>query len=193
MGFRSPSISTAAIFLYQEAARFLLMFRCRLTGSSSSMLGRSDSRSKQVLEGTGKESLWPNMETIKSFERLLWKYVTETMWTFFLCSTDLDSLSCVSSTSILSTTAGSGHPSTGSREKLLPTVIRPRSITSAFWEVEDWGTTMSGAFSLTSIDRRKLFLAKSRTLEAAFSAAWAVAALRASFAVWKLLLKFWNK
>ncbi len=39
----------------------------------------------------------------------------------------LDSFSCVSSISILSMTAGSGRPSTGSREKLFPTVMRPRS------------------------------------------------------------------
>lgn len=49
MGFRSPSISIVAIFLYQEAARFLLMFRKRLTASSSSLLGRSNSRSTKVL------------------------------------------------------------------------------------------------------------------------------------------------
>lgn len=72
---------------------------------------------------------------------------------------------------MLSMMAGSGDPWTGSREKLLPTVISPRSITSALWEVEDWGMMMSGAFSLISMARRKLFWAKSRTLDAAFSAA----------------------
>ena len=49
---------------------------------------------------------------------------------------------------------------------------------------------MRGAFSLMSMERRKLFWAKSLMLEAAFSAAWAVATLNASLAVWKLLLKF---
>lgn len=49
MGFRSPSISTAAIFLYQDAARFLLMLRSRLTGSSSSMLDWPSAGSMQTL------------------------------------------------------------------------------------------------------------------------------------------------
>ena len=94
---------------------------------------------------------------------------------------------------MLSMTAGSGHPSTGRAEKLFPTVIRPRSTSSALWDTEDWGMTMRGAFSRTSMERRKLFWAKSRTLEAAFSAAWAVAALRASLAAWKWLVKFWRE
>lgn len=111
----------------------------------------------------------------------------------FRLKTDLDSFSCDSCTSMLSMTAGSEQPSTGRNEKLFLTVIRPRSITSAFWEVDDCGTMMSGAFSLVSKERRKLFWAKSRTLDAAFSAAWAVAALRASLAIWKLLLKFFRK
>ncbi|KAF3832057.1 hypothetical protein F7725_025722 [Dissostichus mawsoni] len=81
--------------------------------------------------------------------------------------THRDSLSCVSWTSIFSSTAGSGQPSAGISEKLFPTVIRPRSITSACWELEFWGTMMSGAFSLMSMDRRKLFWAKSFTLSAA--------------------------
>ncbi len=102
----------------------------------------------------------------------------------------LDSFSCVSSISILSMTAGSGRPSTGSREKLFPTVMRPRSASTALLDVEDWGIMIRGAFSLMSMASLKLFWAKSLTLEAAFSAAWAVAALRASLAVWKLLLKF---
>ena len=83
----------------------------------------------------------------------------------------LESFSCVSRTSIFSTTAGRVKPSAVCRVKLFPTVIRPRSTTAAFWEVEDWGIMMSGAFSLMSMDRRKLFWAKPRTLDAAFSAA----------------------
>ncbi|KAF3832060.1 hypothetical protein F7725_025725 [Dissostichus mawsoni] len=133
MGFRSPSTSTATIFLYQVADRFLRTISCRFTGSSSSMPGPppaagSESGSKQ---------------------------------------THRDSLSCVSWTSIFSSTAGSGQPSAGISEKLFPTVIRPRSITSACWELEFWGTMMSGAFSLMSMDKRKLFWAKSFTLSAA--------------------------
>lgn len=94
--------------------------------------------------------------------------------------------------SILSMTAGRGQLGTCSREKLFSTVISPRSITSALWEVDDCGMMISGAFSLTSMNRRKLFWAKSRTLDAARSAAWAVAVLKASLAVWKLLVKFWS-
>lgn len=67
--------------------------------------------------------------------------------------------------------AGRWPSSTGRREKLFPTVIRPRSITRALWEPDDCGTMTSGAFRLMSRDRRKLFWAKSRTLDAAFSAA----------------------
>lgn len=93
---------------------------------------------------------------------------------------------------MLSMTAGSGQLGICSEEKLFSTVISPRSITSALWEVDDCGMIMSGAFSRTSMNRRKLFWAKSRTLDAARSAAWTVAALKASLAVWKLLVKFWN-
>lgn len=89
---------------------------------------------------------------------------------------------------MLSTTAGRGRSPAGSTEKLFPTVMRPRSITSALWEVEDWGMMMRGAFTRTSKDRRNVLWAK--TLDAAFSAACAVAELSASFATWKLLLKF---
>ncbi|KAF3832068.1 hypothetical protein F7725_025733 [Dissostichus mawsoni] len=89
MGFRSPSTSTATIFLYQVADRFLRTISCRFTGSSSSMPGPppaagSESGSKQ---------------------------------------THRDSLSCVSWTSIFSSTAGSGQPSAGISEKLFPTCM----------------------------------------------------------------------
>lgn len=60
-------------------------------------------------------------------------------------------------------------------------------------EMEDSGMMMTGAFRLMSIANRTLFWAKSFTLEAAFSAACAVAALSASFAVWKLSKKFYGK
>lgn len=53
MGFRSPSSSMAAILWYQDAARFLLMLSCRLTGFSSSTLGFSDPEPNQVLEDSG--------------------------------------------------------------------------------------------------------------------------------------------
>ena len=49
MGLRSPSISTAAILLYQEAARFLLMLSTRFTGSRSFVLSRSEAGSMQIL------------------------------------------------------------------------------------------------------------------------------------------------
>lgn len=70
------------------------------------------------------------------------------------------------------------------------TLIKPRSAIKALQEVEDSGITITGAFKLISIKRRKLFLAKSFMLEAAISAAWTVTAFRASWAVWKLFRKF---
>lgn len=131
------------------------------------------------------------------YRRLRIKSQVETwrIWHHFLetGNTNLESFSCDNWMSKLSMMTGSGQPSMGSREKLFPTLISPRSITRAFREMDDCGMMMSGAFKFMSMDRRKLFCAKSRTLDAAFSAAWAVAALSASLAIWKLLVKFWKK
>jgi len=49
MGLRSPSISTAAMFLYQEEAKFLLMLRTRFTGSKSIVLSPPEAGSMQIL------------------------------------------------------------------------------------------------------------------------------------------------
>lgn len=49
--------------------------------------------------------------------------------------------------------------------------------------------TMTGAFKSMLTETRKLLWARSFTLVAAFSAAWAVAALSASLATWKLFRK----
>lgn len=103
----------------------------------------------------------------------------------------LDNFKWVSCTSMLSMTGGREDSSEDTSLNSFWTLIKPRSATKALYEVEDSGTTITGAFKLTSIKRRKLFLAKSFTLEAAISAAWTVTAVRASCAVWKLFRKFY--
>lgn len=102
----------------------------------------------------------------------------------------LDSFRWVSCTSILSMTGGREDSSEDTNLNSFWTLIKPRSAIKALQEVEDSGTTITGAFKLISIRRRKLFLAKSFMLEAAISAAWTVTAFRASWAVWKLFRKF---
>lgn len=103
----------------------------------------------------------------------------------------LDNFKWVSCTSMLSMTGGREDSSEDTSLNSFWTLIKPRSATKALFEVEDSGTTITGAFKLTSIKRRKLFLAKSFMLEAAISAAWTVTAVRASCAVWKLFRKFY--
>lgn len=102
----------------------------------------------------------------------------------------LDSFKWVSCTPMLSMTGGREDSSEVTNLNSFWTLIKPRSATKALQEVEDSGTTITGAFKLISIKRRKLFLAKSFMLEAAISAAWTVTAFRASRAVWKLFKKF---
>lgn len=98
----------------------------------------------------------------------------------------------VSCKSILSITGGWEVSSPGTRLNSFSTLIKPRSATNILWETDDWGMIITGAFRLMSIKRRKLFLAKSFMLEAAISAAWTVAALRASLADWKWFRKFYG-
>lgn len=101
----------------------------------------------------------------------------------------LESFSFVSCTSILSITGGLAVSSPDTRLNWLWTLINPRSTTTALVETEDCGMTRTGAFKSILTDTRKLLWARSFTLVAAFSAAWAVAALSASLATWKLFRK----
>jgi hypothetical protein len=90
---------------------------------------------------------------------------------------------------ISSATGGSASCSTETKLNLFSTLIKPRSAITTFGDTEDWGIVMTGAFKSMSIRSRKLFWARSFTLDAALSAAWTVAVLKASLAAWKLLRK----